>query len=549
MILRFLSADGPHDSTVTLTPKQVYLKVYFKPMIDFTGVSRPFMHRISEAEKRAQASCRQSQERLLATLTRRAVRTMWGEKHGFDRIRTAAGFARLPLTTYADMRPLIERMLAGERDVLWPGVCRRFAQSSGTSDGKSKYVPVTDDALQGNHYAGAAYSLASYLEAYGDSHVFGGKNFILGGSYANELTGLPRGVRVGDLSATLIDRINPLVNLFRIPSKKVALMADWYEKLPRLVEASAKADVRSISGVPSWFLTVLKGVLDATGAASIHDVWPNLEVFFHGGIAFGPYRAQYDRITDPARMRYWENYNASEGFFGVQQRPGHPAMELLMNTETYYELIPESEWTEATPQAIPVWEAREGEIYELVVTSSNGLWRYRLGDTVRVESTEPLTVTIAGRTRHFINAFGEEVMVYNTDAALVSACRATGTEVLNYTVAPVYAGDRTRGRHQWLVEFGRQPADIGQFADILDRALQAENSDYQAKRSGDIFLSRLEITEAAPGLFDRWLATTGKLGGQRKVPRLSNDRSFIDPMLALNTASRSQNVTDHKSGS
>ncbi len=274
-----------------------------------------------------------------------------------------------------------------------------------------------------------------------------------------------------------------------------------------------------------------------------------LFIFDTLGIAFGPYRAQYDRITDPARMRYWENYNASEGFFGVQHRPGHPAMELLMNTETYYELIPESEWTEATPQAIPVWEAREGEIYELVVTSSNGLWRYRLGDTVRVESTEPLTVTIAGRTRHFINAFGEEVMVYNTDAALVSACRATGTEVLNYTVAPVYAGDRTRGRHQWLVEFGRRPADMQQFADILDRALQAENSDYQAKRSGDIFLSRLEITEAVPGLFDRWLASTGKLGGQRKVPRLSNDRSFIDPMLALNTASRSQNVTDHKSGS
>lgn len=547
MILRFLSADGPQDNTVTLTPKQVYLKVYFKPMIDFTGVSRPFMHRISEAEKRAQASCRQSQERLLATLTRRAASTEWGRQHGFDRIRTAADFARQPLTTYADLRPLIERMVAGERDVLWPGVCRRFAQSSGTSDGKSKYVPVTGDALQGNHYAGAAYSLASYLEAYGDSHVFGGKNFILGGSYANELTGLPRGVRVGDLSATLIDRINPLVNLFRIPSKKVALMADWHEKLPRLVEASAKADVRSISGVPSWFLTVLKGVLAATGAASIHDVWPNLEVFFHGGIAFGPYRAQYDRITDPARMHYWENYNASEGFFGVQHRPGHPAMELLMNTETYYELIPESEWAESTPQAIPVWEAREGEIYELVVTSSNGLWRYRLGDTVRVESTQPLTVTIAGRTRHFINAFGEEVMVYNTDAALVSACRATGAEVLNYTVAPVYAGDRTRGRHQWLVEFGRRPADMEQFADILDRALQTENSDYQAKRSGDIFLSRLEITEAVPGLFDRWLATTGKLGGQRKVPRLSNDRSFIDPMLTLNAANRSQNVTDHKS--
>lgn len=503
-------------------------------MIDLTPISRPAMALVYGREKRAQEAVQASQEALLRRLIRKGARTQWGEAHGFHSIKSAAGFATRPLTAYPDLRPWIERMLRGDSDVLWPGHCRRFAQSSGTSDGKSKFVPITADALQGNHYAGAAYSLASYLHAYGESHVFGGKNFILGGSYANEIADLPRGVKVGDLSASLIDRINPLVNLVRIPSKNVALMADWNVKLPRLVEASMTADVRSISGVPSWFLTVLKGVISRAGATTIHDVWPNLEVFFHGGIAFGPYREQYGRITDAARMRYWENYNASEGFFGVQHRPGHPEMELLMNTETFYEFIPESEWHEPVPQAVPAWEVATGTIYELVVTSSNGLWRYRLGDTVKIVSTSPLTITIAGRTRHFINAFGEEVMVYNTDAALQRACQATGTEVANYTAAPVYAADNSRGRHQWLIEFARQPADLDTFATMLDNALQAENSDYQAKRAGGIFLDRLEIIPARHGLFDRWLASTGKLGGQRKVPRLSNDRRFIDPMLAFN---------------
>lgn len=503
-------------------------------MLDLTNISRPMMRQICAAERRAQEQCALSQQKLLVELLSRGRGTVWGHEHGFDNIKGAADFQGLPLTQYADIRPYVERMVSGGSDVLWPGVCRRFAQSSGTSDGKSKYVPITRRALNDNHYAGAAYSLASYLDAYPESHLFGGKNFILGGSFANEIAGLPSGVKVGDLSATLIDRINPLVNLVRIPSKSIALMSDWTEKLPRLIEASASKDVRSISGVPSWFLTVLKGVLAATGADNIHQVWPNLEVFFHGGIAFGPYREQYARITDPAKMRYWENYNASEGFFGVQHRIGAPDMELLMNTDTYYELIPESEWNEAAPQTIAVWEARPGQVYELVITSSNGLWRYRIGDTIKVTGTAPLTFTIAGRTRHFINAFGEEVMVYNTDAALEAACRLTHAEALNYTAAPVYAGDRTRGRHQWLIEFARKPGDMEKFANLLDSELQKQNSDYQAKRAGGLFLDRLQVIEARPGLFDRWLASTGKLGGQRKVPRLSNDRSFIDPMLAMN---------------
>ena len=500
-------------------------------MIDFTGISRTYFRRVFEAEIRAEESLEAGQRRLLGELLRRSRDTRIGAMHGFGALRSYEEYAsRVPVADYGSLRPLVMEMVEGKKDVLWPGRTHRFAQSSGTSDGKSKYIPITGRALSRGHYAGAAFSLASYLHYHPDSRVFGGKNFILGGSFANELS-LAAGVKVGDLSATLIDRINPLVNLFRIPSKEIALMERWEEKLPALVEASIRADVRSISGVPSWFLTVLRRVLETTGAKDIHSVWPNLEVFFHGGIAFGPYRSQYAAITDPARMRYWENYNASEGFFGVQAYPGKPDMRLLMNADVFYEFIPADD-----PQAapLPAWEVKEGETYALLITSSNGLWRYPIGDTVMVTGTHPLTVTIAGRTRSFINAFGEEVMVYNTDAALLAACRATGAEAVDYTAAPVYADGGHRGRHQWLIEFAKAPADMEQFEEILDKALQQQNSDYQAKRSGGIFLDRLTVVAGAPGIFNRWLASTGKLGGQRKVPRLSNDRRIMDPILRLN---------------
>ena len=374
-------------------------------MINLTPLCKPLMHAIYAREQRLRGDVEGSQRATLRRLLRQGARTVWGRARGIDGSESYAAFAaRVPAAGYEAFRPEVERMLRGERDVLWPGRCDRYAPSSGTSGGKSKYIPLTPQSLQGCHYAGAAYAFASYLHHHPDSRVFGGCNFILGGSYANEIAGLRPGVKVGDLSASLIDRINPLVNIFRIPPKQVALMEDWRQKLPRLVEASLRADVRSISGVPSWFLTVLREVLKASGAGNIHDVWPNLEVFFHGGIAFGPYRRQYARITDAGRMRYWENYNASEGFFAVQDQPGAAPMGLLMGNEVFYEFADPADSSSAP---VPAWETVAGEIYELVITSSNGLWRYRLGDTVRIESTAPLTVTVAGRTRSFINAFGE----------------------------------------------------------------------------------------------------------------------------------------------
>ena len=280
-------------------------------------------------------------------------------------------------------------------------------------------------------------------------------------------------------------------------------------------------------------MTVIREVCAAAGARTIHDVWPNLEVFFHGGISFEPYRAQYARLTDPTKMHYLETYNASEGFFAVQSDYASPGMLLLLDVGVFYEFVPLGGLGDASDVAVPAWEVRPGETYALVISSCNGLWRYMLGDTVKVESVDPLKITIAGRTKHFINAFGEEVMVHNSDAAIAEACRQTGASVLNYTAAPVYDDGGHRGHHQWLIEWESAPADKDDFAEKLDIALQAENSDYQAKRSGSIFLDRLTIDDAPEGLFDRWLESTGKLGGQRKVPRLCNDRHIIEQLLKL----------------
>ena len=467
-------------------------------------------------------------------LLRNLRQTKWGAEKGLSKVRSYDDFRRLlpSVSAYAGLRPYVMRMIAGEKDVLWPGLTRNFAQSSGTSDGKSKYIPVTPASFSRSHYKGGSSVISHYLSLYPDSRIFAGKSFILGGSFANELT-LPPGVRVGDLSANLIENINPLVNLTRVPSKRIALLEDWAVKLPALVSAAADHDITNISGVPSWFLTVLKQIIKAKGAQTIHDVWPNLEVFFHGGISMAPYREQYSHITDP-KMRYLECYNASEGFFAVQNAIDDQAMLLLLDCGTFFEFIRTEEADSDRPEIIPAWKVEAGEIYEILFTSCNGLWRYPLGDTVRIESVEPLKITIAGRTKSYINAFGEELMVQNAEAALTKVCKTLDCEISNYTAAPVYASDHSRGRHEWLIEFNREPESIDEFARQLDLALQQENSDYEAKRSHGIFLDRLTIVKGRKGVFDKWLAATGKLGGQRKVPRLSNSRHPIDEILKYN---------------
>lgn len=499
-------------------------------MINLTPVCRPFF--VARAKEMAHHAddLERTQNRVLRDLLHDARSTEMGRRYAFASVSSADEYcSRVPLRPYEDIRADVMRMVSGERDVLWRGVCRRYAQSSGTSDGFSKYVPVTDDSLRRNHFRGSASVVAEYLRLYPDSKVLGGRSFILGGSFASTLTDVVTDAKIGDLSAHLIEKMPGASAMLRVPAQKeIALMQDWREKLPALVQASINADIRTISGVPSWFLTVIREVVKAAGAHTIHDVWPNLEVFFHGGIAFGPYRAQYEAITDKAKMRYLETYNASEGFFAVQDLRAPGSMLLIPDAGVFYEFDPMD-----GSEPVKSWEVEQGRVYALIITAPNGLWRYPIGDTVRIESVHPLRISIAGRTKLFINAFGEEVMVHNTDAALAATCDALGCMADDYTAAPVYTTGGTKGRHQWLIEFSAPPADLAQFAAMLDDNLRKQNSDYDAKRAGEIFLDPIEVIAVAPGTFNRWLASTGKLGGQRKVPRLSPDRRIADPILEM----------------
>ena len=504
-------------------------------MINLTPLARAiFSHRVKKS-LRWVGDGEQAQRDQLAWLIAKARRTHWGESYHYEAIRSYEDFAqKVPVSTYEDLAPWIMRQLGGEKDVLWRGRVNRFAQSSGTSNGKSKYIPVTSDALQLCHYKGSSSVVAHYLNLYPDSRMFSGKGLILGGSFANEVDDLRKDARVGDLSAHLIDKVNSLVDIVRIPSKDIALMEDWEKKLPALVEASIGENITNLSGVPSWFLVLLKAVIEKAGATTIHEVWPNLEVFFHGGISFKPYRSQYAAITDVSKMRYIEAYNASEGFFAVQDTIDSRAMLLLLDLGVFYEFMPLDQLDNPSPQLVPMWKVEPGKVYGLVISSCNGLWRYAIGDTVKIESVNPVKISIAGRTKHFINAFGEELMVHNAEVAIAKVCDEMDCAILNYTAAPVYAADNSKGRHEWLIEFSKRPADLDMFATRLDELLQQENSDYQAKRYKGIFLDTLTVVEAKEGLFDCWLGSTGKLGGQRKVPRLANNRQFIEPMLKMN---------------
>ena len=501
-------------------------------MIDFTPLVRGHFRGRLEQQVRYIDHADAVQQGELVRLVEKAALTRLGRKYDFSSIRTYRQFAStVPLYSYDDLRPHIMRMINGTRDELWPGRCVNFAQSSGTS-GRSKYIPITRESFQWNHYQGASDVVSHYLNLNPASRIFSGKALILGGSFANDLQ-LKPGVRVGDLSANLIENMNPLANLMRIPSRRVALLEDWGEKLPMLVEAAIGQQVTNLSGVPSWFLTVLKEVLRRAGKSCIHEVWPQLEVFFHGGIAFEPYRRQYEEICDMSRMHFLDTYNASEGFFAVQSDWSSEAMLLLLDVGVFYEFLPVEESDSETPEVYPIWEIEAGRTYELIITAANGLWRYRIGDTVTIEQLNPVKIRIAGRTRSFINAFGEELMVHNADHAITQASSETGAQVLNYTAAPVYAQGNERGHHQWLIEFAREPDDRARFMLLLDQHLREVNSDYDAKRKGDIFLAMPTLVVAPAGLFDRWLAATGKLGGQRKVPRLSNNRDIIEQLLQI----------------
>ena len=468
------------------------------------------------------------QRDVLMHLVGRASNTEYGRKHAFSEINNYEQFVKcVPVNSYEELKESIDRMRHGESDVLWPGRVKWFAKSSGTTNDKSKFIPVTNEGLHHIHYAGAFDTVALYLRNTPKSRLFDGRSLILGGSHSPNYN-MP-GSLVGDLSAILIENINPLANLVRIPKKRTALLADFEVKRDRIAHEALNKNVTNLSGVPSWMLSVLTRVMELSGKQYLDEVWPNLEVFFHGGVAFTPYRQQYEHLIRSPRMQYMETYNASEGFFGLQSEPTDKSMLLMLDYDVFYEFQ-----EMGTDNIVPIWGVESGKNYAMLISTSCGLWRYMLGDTVRFTSVNPYKFVISGRTKHFINAFGEELIVDNADQGLAYACQKTGAEVSEYTAAPIFMDDHAKCRHQWLIEFSTPPQDLRQFAALLDERLQSLNSDYEAKRYKDITLQPLEIVTARPGLFNEWLKQHGKLGGQHKVPRLSNSREHIEQLLELN---------------
>lgn len=481
------------------------------------------------------------QHEVLRYLISRGKRTEYGQSHYFATMKGYEDFAKfVPVNTYEELKGDIDRMRHGEKDVLWPGQVRWFAKSSGTTNDKSKFIPVSGEGLKNLHYQGGSDVVAFYLRNNPDSRMFEGKGLILGGSHSPNYDFTDS--LVGDLSAILIENINPLANLIRVPKKETALLSNFELKRDRIAAETMRKNVTNISGVPSWMLSVLVRVLELTGKEHLEEVWPNLEVFFHGGIAFTPYRSQYERIITKSDMRYMETYNASEGFFGIQDDPADKSMLLMLDYGVFYEFLPMDELGSDNPHIVPLEGVEVGRNYAMLISTSCGLWRYEIGDTVQFTSRNPYKFVITGRTKYFINAFGEELIMDNAERGLALACKETGAVVSEYTAAPVFMDDKGKCRHQWLVEFAKAPESLNAFADALDKYLQEINSDYEAKRFHDVTLQRLEIVQARKNLFNDWLKRKGKLGGQHKVPRLSNSRKNIDELLLLNSMPEDQNV-------
>lgn len=460
-----------------------------------------------------------------------AENTDYGKIHGFSSVSSYEDFRRnVPIVTYEDFEPYIEKARQGQRDVFWPGFVKQFAKSSGTTNAKSKFIPITDESLELCHLKAGKDLVSIYANNHPENQLFTNKNLRLGGSaelYENFNT------KFGDLSAIIIDNLPFWVEITTTPSKKVSLMSEWESKLRAIVSEVKNEDVGSLTGVPSWMMVLLQRILAETGYENISQLWGNLEVFFHGGISFKPYREQYRKIIGKD-INYYEIYNASEGFFGIQDQSGSDEMLLMLDYGIFYEFIPMDKFNPENLQAIPLEEVEIGKNYAMVITTNSGLWRYLIGDTVRFTSLNPFRIKISGRTKHYINAFGEELMIDNVETALAKTCEATDSSIADFTGAPIFMKDGESGAHEWIFEFIQIPADLVRFAEIFDNHLKSINSDYEAKRYNNITLKKPVIHVAKPQLFYNWMSQRGKLGGQNKVPRLSNDREYIEPLLKMN---------------
>lgn len=474
------------------------------------------------------------QTKQLKSLISTARYTEWGRSHNYKNIKSYLDFKEyVPLQSYEEIKPYVNRMINGEKNILWPSVVKWYAKSSGTTNDRSKYLPVTNEILNNCHYRGGFDSVALYLRNNPESRFFKGRGLILGGSHSP--SPLNKNAHCGDLSAVLLQNLNPLINLIRVPSKEIILMDEWESKIKAIVENTYNKRVNNLSGVPSWMLVLIKAILAKTGKEYLTEVWPDLEVFFHGGISFEPYREQYKSLIPSDKMHYVETYNASEGFFGIQSDLSESSMLLMLDYGIFYEFIPVNELSKENPTTLPLEEVEVGKNYAMVISTSGGLWRYLIGDTIRFTSTHPFKFRITGRTKHYINAFGEELMIDNADKALSMVCKETKAIVKEYTVAPLFILDNAKGKHQWFIEFEKEPVvSIEEFTQKLDQHLKELNSDYDAKRYKEISLMEPEIILAKPGVFYNWLKTKGKLGGQHKIPRLNNDRTHMEELLAIN---------------
>jgi hypothetical protein len=473
------------------------------------------------------------QNELLLQLINIAKDTQIGKQYDFASINSYETFVeRVPVTTYEEYQHLIEKSRQGENNIFWPTPIKWFAKSSGTTNAKSKFIPVSDESLEDCHYAASKDLLCMYLNNNENSQLFTGKSLRLGGS--KELY-RENGTAFGDLSAILIDNMPFWAEFSSTPSNKVSLMSDWEYKMQAIVNETINENVTSLAGVPSWMLVLLNNVLETTGKSSLLEIWPNLEVYFHGGVSFLPYVDQYKNILPKKDFKYYEIYNASEGFFAIQDQNNSSELLLMLDYGIFYEFIDMSTYGTPNPKVIPLANVELDTNYAVVITTNAGLWRYKIGDTVRFTSLNPYRIKVSGRTKHHINVFGEELIIENAEDALKKVCRKTGSEIVDYTAAPIFMKGKEKGAHEWLIEFKTPPKNLDYFNELFDNALKSLNSDYEAKRYNNLTLNKPTIHVARPQLFYDWLKQNNKLGGQHKVPRLSNTRDYMDELKGLNS--------------
>lgn len=471
------------------------------------------------------------QDELLMRLLDRAKNTEFGLQHNFTTLESYLAFSEnVPIQQYESIEPLIERCRKGEQNLFWPTTIKWFAKSSGTTNAKSKFIPVSDEAIEYCHLKAGKDMLCLYINNNEDAKLFTGKGLRLGGSSAiyedNDSY-------FGDLSAIIIENMPFWADFSSAPKQETALMSEWETKMEAIINETIHENITSLVGVPSWMLVLLNRVLEKTGKDNILEVWPNLEVYFHGGVNFSPYREQYNKLIPKKDFRYYETYNASEGFFAIQDRNSSDELLLMLDYGIFYEFIPMNEYDGENSKAIPLSAVKKNVNYAIVITTNGGLWRYLIGDTVKFVSLDPYRIKITGRTKHYINVFGEELIIENAEEALKSACKKTNATITDYTVGPIYMKDDQKGGHEWIIEFNKAPKSLEYFTELLDNALKSINSDYEAKRYNNMTLAMPTVHQAREGLFYTWLKKKGKLGGQHKVPRLSNKRDFIEELLAL----------------